>query len=191
MRAAFVVFDGLTTLDLIGMYDPITRLRSMGFRPEFTWELCALQRTVTDDRGFVVEATHVGKTLEGFDLLVVPGGFGTRALTTDVQFMEWFGTASAVPLKVSVCTGALLLGAAGWLRDCVATTHPNAYAELAQYCLEVKHDRVVDAGAVITGRGVSSALDVGLAVVERIAGTETRNAISWQMDYPGVRESSA
>src|SRR6266536_3277158 len=174
MQAAFVVFDGLTTLDLIGLYDPVTRLRSMGFLPDLTWELCALQPRVSDDRGFVIQATQVGKTLEEFDILIVPGGFSTRELTSDSQFMEWFGTAAAVPLKASVCTGALLLGAAGWLRGCAATTHPNSYGELAKYCLEVRHERVVDAAAVITGRGVSAALDVGLTVVERLAGPEIR-----------------
>ncbi len=189
MRAAFVVFDGLTALDLIGLYDPVTRLRSMGFRPDFTWELCALQPRVSDDRGFVIEATHVGKTLEQFDILLVPGGFSTKELTSDSEFMEWLGTAAAVPLKVSVCTGALLLGAAGWLRGCAATTHPSAYSDLAAYCLEVRRDRVVDAGAVITGRGVSAALDVGLTVVERVAGPDVREAIARQMDYPGVSQA--
>src|SRR6266581_3904639 len=186
MRAAFVVFDGLTTLDLIGLYDPVTRLRSMGFRPDFAWEFCALQPRVSDDRGFEIQATQVGNTLEQFDVLIVPGGFATRELTSDSQFMEWFGTAAAVPLKVSVCTGALLLGAAGWLRGCPATTHPSAYSDLAEYCLEVRHDRVVDAGGVITGRGVTAALDVGLTVVERLAGSDAREIIARQMDYPGV-----
>jgi transcriptional regulator GlxA family with amidase domain len=189
MRAAFVVFDGLTALDLIGLYDPVTRLRSMGFRPDFTWELCALQPSVSDDRGFAIQATQVGKSLEQFDILIVPGGFSTRELTSDSQFMDWFATGATVPLKVSVCTGALLLGAAGWLRGCAATTHPSAYSDLAAYCLEVRHDRVVDAGAVITGRGVSAALDVGLTVVERIAGPEVREAIARQMDYPGVSQA--
>lgn len=187
MQAAFVVFDGLTTLDLIGLYDPVTRLRSMVFLPDFTWELCALQHSVRDDRGFVIQATQVGISLEQFDIVLVPGGFSTRELTSDSRFMEWLGTAATVPLKVSVCTGALLLGAAGWLRGCAATTHPSAYSDLAGYCLEVRHDRVVDAGGVITGRGVTAALDVGLTVVERIAGTDTREAVAQQMDYPGVR----
>ena len=187
MRAAFVLFDRLTALDLVGLYDPITRLRSMGFRPDFTWEFCALRSSVSDDRGFAIQASEVGKSLHGFDMLIVPGGFGTRDLVSDSEFLDWFETARAVTLKASVCTGSLLFGAAGWLRDLPATTHPAAYAELATYCREVRKDRVVDAGGLITGRGVSAALDVGLAVVERVAGPDTRNAIALQMDYPGVR----
>src|SRR6266702_1598088 len=172
MRAAFVLFDRLTALDLVGLYDPITRLRSMGFRPDFEWEFCALQRSVTDDRGCAIQATQVGKTVQEFDLLIVPGGFGTRELINDTAFLEWFATAAAVSLKASVCTGSLLLGAAGWLRELPATTHPMAYSDLASYCREVRKYRVVDAGNIITGRGVSAALDVGLAVVGRVAGPD-------------------
>lgn len=188
MRAAFVLFDRVTALDLVGLYDPITRLRSMGFRPDFTWEFCALQRSVSDDRGFAIQATEVGESLQEFDLLIVPGGFGTRDLIGDSEFLQWFATAGGVPLKASVCTGSLLLGAAGWLQGLPATTHPTAYADLAAYCREVRKDRVVDAGGVITGRGVSAALDVGLTVVERLGGPDARKAIARQMDYPGVRE---
>src|SRR5207237_2653605 len=121
MRAAFVLFDRLTSLDLVGLYDPITRLRSMGFRPDFSWEFCALQHSVSDDRGFVIQASEVGKSLQEFDLLIVPGGFGTRELISDSEFLDWFATARPVPLKASVCTGSLMFGDSGWLRDMAAS----------------------------------------------------------------------
>jgi len=184
MRAAFILFDDLTALDLIGLYDPITRLRSMGFRPDFAWELCALAPEVHDDRGLCLRATSVGEPLAAFDLLVVPGGYGTRQLVSDASFLAWLGTAAPVPLKAAVCTGSLLLGAAGWLAGLPATTHPSALPELAAWCGDVRRDRVVDAGAVLTGGGVTAALDVGLAVVERIAGRAVREQIARQMDYP-------
>src|SRR5439155_22101923 len=180
MRAAFELFNRLTALDLIGLYDPVTRLRSMRFLPDFHWDLCGLAATVSDDRGFVVQATHVAKPLDGFDVLLVPGGFGTRDLVTDGPFLEWLQTAAPTPLKASVCTGSLLLGAAGWLDGLPATTHPSAYDELARYCAVVKSERVVDAGQIITGRGVTAAIDVGLRVVERLAGPDVRAAIATQ-----------
>src|SRR5439155_3227473 len=113
----------------------------MGFRPDFRWEFCALEGSVNDDRGFVIQATHVGKNLDEFDLLIVPGGLGTRELVNDSVFLEWFSTAARVPLKASVCTGSLLLGAAGWLRVLPATTHLTAHADLAGYSQEVSLDR--------------------------------------------------
>lgn len=184
MKAALVVFEGLTALDFIGFYDPVTRLASMGILPGFEWRVCARTPRVRDDRGMAMEAQSVAEPLAGYDLLFVPGGFGTRALQRDAAFVEWIATAATVPLKTSVCTGALLLGAAGFLRGRRATTHPNAYGELAPYCARVIDDRVVDEGEVITARGVSASVDLGLHVVERLAGTEARSRIARQMDYP-------
>ncbi|HKI99415.1 MAG TPA: DJ-1/PfpI family protein [bacterium] len=185
MRVAFLLFDGLTTLDFVGCYDPLTRLKTMGFIPDLSWELCARTPEVTDDRGLRMAATRVGGSLAGYDLLVAPGGFGTRPLKDDPAFVGWLATAGDAPLKASVCTGALLFGAAGWLRGRRATTHPNAYDLLRPYCAEVVTDaRVVDEGPVVTARGVTAALDLGLHLCARLAGAEAVARIRAQMDYP-------
>jgi transcriptional regulator GlxA family with amidase domain len=191
MQAALIVFDGMTALDFFGFYDPVTRLKSMGILPGFEWRLCARAAEVRDDRGARILADAVGEDLGGFDLIFVPGGFGTRALQRDRAFVDWIATAAPAKLKVSVCTGALLLGAAGFLRGRRATTHPSAYAELAPYCAAVLDERVVDEGDVITARGVSSSIDLGLHVVERLAGAEARLQVARQMDYPYRWEAGA
>src|SRR3954453_18466618 len=113
----------MTALDFVGIYDPLTRLRLMGIDPNFAWRVCAWQAPVADDRGLRFAPAAVGEPLVGYDLLVVPGGSGTRTLMRDAEFLRWFGTAASVPLKASVCTGSLLLGAAGFLRGKAATTH--------------------------------------------------------------------
>ena len=184
MKAAFIVFDRMTSLDFIGFYDPVTRLKSMKIVDRFEWRVCAATRQVVDDRGLRMEADAVAEPLASYDLVFVPGGFGSRSLQHDREFVEWLKTAASAPLKVSVCTGALLLGAAGFLRGRRATTHPSAYQELEAYCGTVVHDRVVDEGDVITARGVSSAIDAGLHVVQRIAGADARARVAAQMDYP-------
>ncbi len=184
MKTAFVIFDRMTALDLIGVYDPLTRLKSMNFVPEFSWQMCAFTEEVSDDRGLRFVPDRVAEPLGGYDLIVVPGGFGTRALQQDKAFIEWLRSAGLVKLKASVCTGSLLLGAAGFLAGKRATTHPNAYEELKPYCAAVENRRVVDEGSVVTARGVSSSLDLGLYLVERIAGGEARTRIAKQMDYP-------
>ena len=184
MKAAFIVFDGMTALDFIGFYDPITRLKSMKIIENFAWNVCAQSAEVTDDRGLKFKADTVGATLEGYDMIVVPGGFGTRKLQHDDTFMRWIKTAANVPLKISVCTGALILGAAGFLKGRRATTHPSAYQELEPYCATVVKERVVDEDCIITACGVSSSLDMGLHVVERLAGAEARARVAAQMDYP-------
>lgn len=184
MKAAFVVFDRMTSLDFVGFYDPVTRLKSMKIMEDFDWRICAMTARVIDDRGLRLEVNAVGEPLTGYDMVFVPGGFGTRELQHDPKFMKWLRGASNTPLKVSVCTGALLLGAAGFLRGKRATTHPSAYQELEPYCATVVKERVVDEGNVITARGVSSGIDMGLHLVQRLAGREARDRVATQMDYP-------
>jgi cyclohexyl-isocyanide hydratase len=184
LKAAFVLFQRMTALDLVGAYDPITRLRSMSIMPEFRFELCSFTPTVTDDRGMRFSPDRVGEPLDGYDLLVVPGGYGTEDLEGDEDFLAWLRTAAPVPLKASVCTGSILLGAAGFLDGLRATTHPSFFEGLAPYCAEVVDERVVDEGAVVTSRGVSAGIDLGLHLVARLAGPEARDRVALQMDYP-------
>lgn len=113
MRLAFILFDQMTSLDLIGFYDPVTRLQSMGFMPELQYHFCARSEEIRDDRGLVYRVDQGNNDLSGYDMLFVPGGMGTRSLMHDEAFIDWLKTAQPVPYKVSVCTGSLLLGAAG------------------------------------------------------------------------------
>ena len=184
MKTAFVVFDRMTSLDFIGFYDPVTRLKSMKIIDDFEWRICATTQYVVDDRGLRIEADAVAESLSSYDMLFVPGGFGTRSLQHDRNFIDWLKSAESVKLKVSVCSGALLLGAAGFLKGRRATTHPSAYKELEPYCASVVHDRVIDEGDIVTAGGVSSAIDAGMHVVEKLAGAEARARIAIQMDYP-------
>lgn len=183
MKIAFVLFDGLTALDLVGVFDPLTRLKTMGLDTQVSWELCARHDPVVATGGLRLAPTQVGQPLSGFDLVVVPGGSGTRHLAQDPTFLEWLRTAHQAPLLVSVCTGSLLLGAAGFLQGKPATSHAGALAELEAYCGEVRTDRLVEAGQVITAGGVSAGIDLGLYLVEKLAGRQARETIQRQMEY--------
>lgn len=184
MNAAFVIFDQMTALDFVGFYDPLTRLKSMDFMPDFHWQICSFCDDVSDTQDLRFDPDSVGQSLSDFDLLVVPGGYGSRSLQHNEKFIDWLKTATPVPLKASACTGSLLLGAAGFLKGKRATTHPKAYAELSRYCAQVTDQRVVDEGDIVTARGVFSSIDLGLYLVERLAGKEIRIEIAKQMDYP-------
>ena len=182
MRVAFVIFERMTALDFVGAYDPVMRLKTMLFRPDLSWDVCALSDEVRDPVGLSFRATRVGQPLEGYDLLILPGGYGTRELKSDEKFVGWLRTARNCPLKASVCTGSLLLGAAGFLKGRTATTHPSAVEELKKFCA-VSERRVVDEGDVVTAGGVTAAIDLGLHLCERLAGWEAREKIRRQMDY--------
>ncbi len=183
MKIAFVIFNNLTTLDFVGVYDAVTRLKTMGFRDDISWEICAYTETVKDNTGLQVVPTKVGESLGDYDVVIVSGGYGTRTLVEDEGFMTWFATSAECRLKASVCTGSILFGKAGFLQDKKATTHPTSFNDLKPFCAEVVDDRVVDEGDVITARGVTSSIDLGLYLIEKFAGSETREKIRRQMDY--------
>lgn len=186
MKVAFIVYTGMTALDLIGVYDPVTRLKTMGLMSDLEWEIVALSQEVSDGTGLRFMPTKVGESLQDYDMVIVPGGVTStvRKLIDDGELVDWLKTAKSCQLKVSVCTGSLLLGAAGFLEGKTATTHPNAFSELEKYCASVVDERIVDAGEVITARGVTSSIDLGLYLCEKFAGREVREKIRQRMDYP-------
>ena len=186
MKVGFIIYDGMTALDFIGVYDPVTRLNTMGFLPDLHWEVCARSMTVEDGAGLAFIPTKVGEPLHVYDMIIVPGGYGSRKLVDDGTFIEWLRTAAPCQLKVSVCTGALLLGAAGFLKGKTATTHRSAFNDLKPFCASVVDRRIVDEGDVITARGVSSSIDLGLYLCEKLAGREAKERIRQQMDYEHV-----
>ncbi|HKP10685.1 MAG TPA: DJ-1/PfpI family protein [Blastocatellia bacterium] len=184
MKIAFIIYDGMTALDFVGVYDAVTRLKTMRFVADLEWDVCAMTPEVTDFSGLRVAASRVGGPLGEYDWVIVPGGFGSRRLAQDAEFIAWLQTASACTLRAAVCTGSVLLGAAGFLKGKRATTHRSAFDDLRGYCEQVVDARVVDEGDVITARGVSSAIDLGLYLCEKVAGRDVRERIAAQMDYP-------
>lgn len=185
-RIAFVAFPRLTLLDLVGAYDALRRVATMGVDAGVSHRVIGTAAEIVDDSGFRVVPDGVYEPLAGFDLLVVPGGHGTRVLVDDARFVEWLRGWPAGRPVASVCTGSLLLGRAGLLAGRRATTHHAAYEELRPYCREVVTGaRVVEDGPVVTGGGVTSAIDVGLHLVERHWGRPARERIARQMVWPG------
>ncbi|HEX8090812.1 MAG TPA: DJ-1/PfpI family protein [Blastocatellia bacterium] len=183
MKAAFIIYDGMTALDFVGAYDALTRLKTMSFIPDFEWEICARTEQVTDGSGLRFVPTMTRGGLQDFDMVIVPGGYGSRKLAGDDEFIFWLKTSEKCKLKASVCTGSVLLGAAGFLRGKKATTHRSAFDELRPFCETVVDERVVDEGDIITARGVVAAIDLGLYICEKLAGREARERIQRQMDY--------
>jgi imidazoleglycerol-phosphate dehydratase len=184
MKIAFILYDGLTVLDFIGVYDPVTRLRSMGFLPDLEWDLCAFSSTVVDPSGLGLSPIRRTATLAGYDLLVVPGGPGSRNLASDQAFLTWMRTAADVPRLASVCTGSLLLAAAGFLEGKYATTHPNAREELESMGVRYFSARLVEDGKILSSGGVTAGLDLGLYLCRQLAGDSVADKIRRQMDYP-------
>lgn len=184
MKIAFIVYDDMTLLDFSGMYDPITRLKTMGFISDLSWNVCAWTETVHSYEGLEIKPDLVQPDLGGYDYVCIPGGNGIAGLIRDAQFMGWLRGASGC--IAAVCGGSLLLGAAGFLRDKKATTHPALMEILKKFTGNVPSDRVVEDGNIITARGVTAAIDLGLYICGKIAGADVQAKIQTQMDYTGL-----
>ena len=189
MKMAFILFDGMTSLDWIGFFEAVTRLRLMEGGENVSWDFCAVKEEVTDDRGITCRVNRVRPDLAGYGLVFVPGGMAARKLRHDDDFVGWIRTAEPAEWKISVCTGALLLGAAGFLQGRKATTNASAFDLLAPCCAEVVKARVVRDGGVITGAGVCASIDTGLYAVELLRGAEAAKTIQERMEYPYYRGS--
>lgn len=183
MKIAYILFDGITLLDFVGFYDPIKNIKTKGFIKDLNWDLCATQKSIKDNFGLEITVDKIKPDLSAYDMIVVPGGYGTRDLQYDQEFTGWLKTAEKVKYIVSVCTGSLLLGAAGFLEDRIATTNFSEYKSLEKYCRRVAESRIVDDHNVITAGAVASSLDLGLYICEKLIGKERSEEIRKGMDY--------
>ncbi|MCD9024705.1 DJ-1/PfpI family protein [Cohnella silvisoli] len=187
MKMAYILFDKMTSLDFVGFYEAVSWLRILKAKEGVSWDLCANKEEITDDRGMTLKIKHVSPDLSGYDLIFIPGGMPTRELRYDTEFVSWIQSARDVQYKVSVCTGALLLGAAGFLNGKMATTNPSAYELLTPYCSEVVKARIVRNGDTYTGGGVSASIDLGLYLVESLTTADIARKVQKMMDYPYYR----
>ena len=187
-RFGFLAFEGMTLLDLVGVLDPVSRIAGMGFDPTSTCEVISAGTGthVWSGLGAALEVTRVRPSLADFDVLVIPGGPGARTLTRDRTLLDWLGTFPKNRLAASVCTGSLVWAAEGRLVGKRATTHASALEALASLGASVVRERVVEDEGCLTAAGVTSALDLGLALVERFTDADTRARVAAQMEMPGA-----
>jgi putative intracellular protease/amidase len=179
MDIVIPVFDDFTALDAIGPYEVLSRI---GGRVRFAGERPGPVRT--DNNMLQIVAEVALEDVPSPEVVVVPGGVGTRALTTDPRWLDWLRGVHATSMwTTSVCTGSLLLGAAGILDGLRATSHWLELETLRQYGAEPTGERVVEQGKVITAAGVSSGIDMALVLAARIVGEDAAKAIQLALEY--------
>ncbi|MFE3190298.1 DJ-1/PfpI family protein [Nocardia sp. NPDC059240] len=187
-RIGMLLFDGVEELDFAGPWEVLAFWTRM--LPEDGWEVFTLSPTgsiVECAKGLKVTPDHSFDSAPAMDVLVFPGGQGTRPMVKDDLILDWVrAQRDRVPLITSVCTGALVLAAAGLLQDRPATTHWRSLDVLADLdpSIEVRRDaRYVDAGDIITSSGVSAGTDMALYLVQRLAGDERARWVRRGIQY--------
>jgi len=182
------LFDDVAELDAVGPWDVLAYWTRK--YPQDRWTVSCLSRDgapVTASRGLVLGAHVARDDAPRLDVLLHPGGQGTRRLLRQAEHLDWVRAQRAqVPLMASVCTGSLVYAAAGLLHGRAATTHWAALDELRALDSSIdvrEHDRWVDDGDVITSAGVSAGIDMALHLVARLAGSDRARQIRRAIQY--------
>ena len=183
-----VLFEGVEELDAVGPWE-VLAYWAKNF-PDDGYAISCLSRdggTVPCAKGLVVQASHSYADAPALDVLVYPGGQGTRPQLRDDAQLDWVrAQRKTVPLMTSVCTGALVFAAAGLLANRPATTHWRSLDLLKELdpTVDVRpSDRFVDDGDVITSSGVSAGIDMALHLVARLAGRERARTVRRGIQY--------
>ncbi|WP_406504585.1 DJ-1/PfpI family protein [Streptomyces sp. NBC_00212] len=181
MQIAILLYDRFTALDAVGPYEILGR--TPGAETVFVAERAGLVRN--DNRGSLGLAADrtLGEVLRP-DVVVVPGGPGQTRQMDNAAVLDWLrGVDATSTWTTSVCTGSLLLAAAGLLNGRRATSHWLALDHLATFGARPTGERVVFDGKYVTAAGVSSGIDMGLALLGRIAGDERAQAVQLLTEY--------
>ena len=182
LRIGMLLFPRMTQLDLTGPFEVFTRLPDA--------QVLLLSKTlepVEADSGLRLLPYATLRDCPQLDVICVPGGPGVNALMEDAEVLDWLRRQSEQARYVSsVCTGSLVLGAAGLLRGKHATSHWNSHDMLPAFGAIPTEGRVVRDGNLFTGGGVTAGIDFALTMVAELAGAQVARAIQLQIEYAPV-----
>ena len=196
INVGIFIFEGVEVLDFAGPFEVFSRTRlqpgtasrrSDDTAPFEVFTIAATREVVRATGGLSVLPHHDFASAPRVDLLVIPGGFGTRPLLEDAATLEWIRrTAAAARTVTSVCTGSLLLARAGLLAGRRATTHWGAYDLLASLdpTVTVEREARVVTDGIVTSAGVAAGIDMAFAVVETICGRAVADETAKYIEYP-------
>lgn len=179
LEVGLLVFPHVQQLDLTGPYEVFASLPDT--RVHLIWKEIV---PITSATGLILTPTMTFADCPALDVICVPGGSGVNALLGDGDVLDFVRShAASARYVTSVCTGSLVLGAAGLLKGRRATSHWNAIDFLPAFGAEPVHARVVEDGNLMTAGGVTSGIDFGLTIAARIAGQETAEVIQLSLEY--------
>lgn len=191
---ALLLFPEVEVLDFAGPFEVFSVTDELSDHTAFAVSIVAATPTVKARNGLRVVADHTLESCPPADILIVPGGFGTRALLHQPEILSWVRTRSASAERVmSVCTGSLVLAKAGLLDGLRVTTHHQVLSmltELAPHSTVDPSRRFHDNGHILTAAGISAGIDCALHLVGQLLGEATAARTADYMEYE-VRGPSA
>ncbi|MEW5914585.1 MAG: DJ-1/PfpI family protein [Thermodesulfobacteriota bacterium] len=186
-KVAILIFDDVEVLDFCGPFEVFAVAGAYDATRLCQVYTVAQKTPMIARNGLSVNPTYDLAQCPQPDVLVVPGGLGTRQEMHNSELIAWIkDTAVGCQIVLSVCTGALLLAQAGLLGGLAATTHHRAFDLLAQVAPETElrpQERVVDNGRVVTAAGISAGIDASLHVLARLLGLQVAQKTAAYMEY--------
>jgi len=180
-QVAILLYQGVTALDAVGPWEVLSRMPNTDVR----FVCKELGPVVTEGGALLLGASHTLAETQSPDLVVVPGGTTTPGQMVDDEVLDWLRKVhEATTWTTSVCTGALMLGAAGILKGLPATTHWYKMGVLKIMAASPRRDqRIVRSGKVVTAAGVSAGIDLALWLAGEICGRARAEAIQLVIEY--------
>ena len=179
LKIAILLFDNFTALDVVGPYEVLSKIPNAKI-----FMIAEKPGLYKDVKELQILAGYALIDLEDPDILIIPGGFGIDSLLNNQNIIQWIQHAHASSIyTVSVCSGSLLLGAAGIIKDCKATTHWNRKEQLAKYDVIIQNERYVKDEKILTSAGVSAGIDMSLYLLSLLVNETFAKAVQLGMEY--------
>lgn len=179
MQIIFLFYDGMTALDAVGPHEILCRLPGISVK-----RVAKSAGKISTDSGLILMADYALSDVSNADILLIPGAGNATTLEKYPEILNWVRSIHAkTTWTTSVCTGSLILGAAGILSGVKATTHWAALDRLSKWGAEPIQKRIVESGKIITAAGVSAGIDMALMLAAKLSGERVAKALQLGIEY--------
>lgn len=179
MQIVFLFYDGMTALDVVGSHEILCRISGTSMK-----RVAKSAGNVKTDSGLILNAEDALSDVLNADILFIPGAGNATTLQKYPEILDWVRLIhSQTTWTTSVCTGSLILGAAGILSGVNATTHWAAIDRLSKWGAEPTQKRIVESGKIITAAGVSAGIDMALTLAAKISGEQVAKTLQLGIEY--------
>lgn len=184
INIGILVFEKVEELDFIGPFEVLSYINKIMPKATNVWLVSEKEKMIQGYNGLRFLTDYTIDNCPKLDVLIVPGGQGRKMITENIKFLSFIKKRyDELKYLSSVCTGSLILGATGLLKNISATTYHTAFEELSEMGVIVKNSKVVQDGKIITGAGVSSGIDVGLYLLSKLFDEATAQQVSDKIEY--------
>ena len=182
------LFKDIETLDFAGPFEVFSVASELnGFEPFNVFTIAKTKYPIQTVHGLSVNPTYAFGNHPEIDILIVPGGVGTRKVVKDIETMNWVRkNQNSAQLTLTVCTGAMVLGMLGLLDGKEYTTHHLLFDEMANFAPNghlIKGQRFVESGKIFTSAGISAGIDLSLHIVAKLFGNKVAEQTAKYMEY--------